>query len=35
MVSKVRKYDRSSRLVTTVIIALVGLMFVLPLIWMV
>ena len=34
MVSKVRKYDRSSRLVSTAIVTLIGLVFVLPLIWM-
>ena len=32
---KVRKYDRTSRLVTTVIVGLIGLVFVLPLVWMV
>jgi multiple sugar transport system permease protein len=34
MVSKVRKNDRSSRLVSTAIVTLIGLVFVLPLIWM-
>ena len=34
MVSKVRKYDRSSRLVSTAIVTLISLVFVLPLIWM-
>ncbi len=35
MAVKVRKYDRTSRLVTTIIVALIGLMFLLPLIWMI
>ena len=34
MAAKVKKYDRTSRLVTTIIVGLVGLMFVLPLVWM-
>ncbi len=35
MAAKVKKYDRTSRLVATIIIGLLGLMFVLPLIWMI
>lgn len=35
MAAKVKKYDRTSRLVATIIIALLGMMFVLPLIWMI
>ena len=34
MAGKVRKYDRSSRLVSTLIVTLIGLVFVLPLVWM-